>query len=150
MGAQKPRPQQAPPDSLDEPGRPGRGMQQSFERPHQVFLPDGLPGLFRCPRGEGAPVGSLAHPFGQGRRQLVIGLTDLQIADHSVPNGDDAIHVRQRRRGRHGVRLPHVGLRAGGFQVPQPDNPAAAVNPQVPDSPLLAIGHRPAECRVWI
>src|SRR5690606_28805821 len=67
-----------------------------FEQPGQILLANSLPGLLRRPRCEGTPVGSRSGVCRERRRQLVVTLGDLQVADRRVLYSRNPMHILRR------------------------------------------------------
>ena len=64
--------------------RSARVVDQILQRADQIFLSDALSSLLGCPRGHRAPIGALAHQSGHCYGQLVIALSDSEIAHHRI------------------------------------------------------------------
>jgi hypothetical protein len=102
-----------------------RRSERRLEAALEVLLPDRLSGLLRCPRREGAPVGDLAKARRRRGRQLVIGLRDLEVADHRIGDGRDPINVL---RGQGAGRARVSTRQASSLAADRPTQPGCAVS----------------------
>jgi hypothetical protein len=73
------------------PHRPG--IECGFQRSGNILSPNRLASLLGSPGRERAPVGARAGPVPKGRRQLVIALRDLQVADDRIAKCGNPINL---------------------------------------------------------
>ena len=107
-----------------------RRSERRLEAALEILLPDRPSGLLRCPRREGAPVGDLAEARRRRGRKLVIGLRDLEVADHRIGDGRDPINVLRGQRAALGERGCRHGRPAVYRPRRPPNRPRCDVSPQ--------------------
>ncbi len=70
-----------------------RGSKRRLQRALEILLADRPSGLLRGPRRVRAPVGDGPEACRRRGREIVIGLRDLEVADHGIGHARDAIDV---------------------------------------------------------
>jgi len=95
----------------DVPGglrRRRRRVKRIFQRPREILFANRLPGLPGGPGRERAPVRAGAGSLRERRRQLVVALRDLQVADHRIAERRDPIDFSDGGNCvNHGIFRPH-------------------------------------------
>ena len=113
------------PDLARSTRRVRRRSECRVEAALEILLPDRPSGLLRCPRREGAPVGDFAEARRRRGRKLVIGLRDLEVADHRIGDGSDLLNVLRGQRAVPGERRCRHGKPAVYRPGRPPNRPGA-------------------------